>query len=87
MFGVGAATVLLLFIGIHNAWDNVTFIVLTIIPPPAQDPEETEGVPGDRVNAGTGDPPPAVSANHADQLSSQSHAWATGQPAPTRETL
>ena len=26
LFGIGAATVLLLFIGIHNAWDNVTYI-------------------------------------------------------------
>jgi hypothetical protein len=25
---VGAATVLLLFIGIHNAWDNVTYLVV-----------------------------------------------------------
>jgi hypothetical protein len=25
-FGIGAVTVLLLFIGIHNAWDNVTYI-------------------------------------------------------------
>ena len=28
LFGVGAATVLLLFIGIHNAWDTVTYIVV-----------------------------------------------------------
>jgi hypothetical protein len=28
LFGVGAAVVLLLFIGIHNAWDTVTFIAL-----------------------------------------------------------
>ena len=27
LFVTGAATVLLLFIGIHNAWDNVTFVV------------------------------------------------------------
>lgn len=26
LFGIGAASVLLLFIGIHNAWDTVTFI-------------------------------------------------------------
>jgi len=26
LFGVGAAMLLLLFIGIHNAWDNVTYI-------------------------------------------------------------
>ena len=28
MFVIGAATVLLLFIGIHNAWDTVTYIVV-----------------------------------------------------------
>ncbi len=27
LFVIGAATVLLLFIGIHNAWDNVTYLV------------------------------------------------------------
>jgi hypothetical protein len=28
LFVTGAATVLLLFIGIHNAWDTVTYVVL-----------------------------------------------------------
>ena len=28
LFVIGAATVLLLFIGIHNAWDTVTYVVL-----------------------------------------------------------
>jgi len=28
LFVIGAATVLLLFIGIHNAWDNVTYLTL-----------------------------------------------------------
>jgi hypothetical protein len=28
LFGVGAAALLLLFIGIHNAWDAVTYHVL-----------------------------------------------------------
>ena len=45
LFGVGAAMVLLLFIGIHNAWDNVTYIVLNVIPPAAEDPEESESAP------------------------------------------
>lgn len=27
LFAVGAAALLLLFVGIHNAWDNVTYIV------------------------------------------------------------
>jgi hypothetical protein len=30
LFVVGAAALLLLFIGIHNAWDNVTYIVLEL---------------------------------------------------------
>jgi nucleoside recognition membrane protein YjiH len=30
MFGVGAATLLLLFIGIHNAWDAVAYQVLVV---------------------------------------------------------
>ena len=29
LFVIGAATLLLVFIGIHNAWDTVTFIALT----------------------------------------------------------
>jgi hypothetical protein len=32
LFGVGAVTVLLLVIGIHNAWDNVTYIALEYLP-------------------------------------------------------
>ncbi|HEV8579919.1 MAG TPA: hypothetical protein VGX68_12655 [Thermoanaerobaculia bacterium] len=28
LFGIGAVTLLLLFIGIHNAWDSVTYIAL-----------------------------------------------------------
>jgi hypothetical protein len=33
LFGIAAATVLLLFIGIHNAWDNVTYIALELSQP------------------------------------------------------
>jgi len=33
LFVTGAATVLLLFIGIHNAWDNVTYIVIELSQP------------------------------------------------------
>jgi hypothetical protein len=29
MFGIAAATLGLLFIGLHNAWDSVTYIVST----------------------------------------------------------
>jgi hypothetical protein len=33
LFVIAAATVLLLFIGIHNAWDNVTYIALELSRP------------------------------------------------------
>src|SRR5579863_2236533 len=33
LFVIGGATVLLLFIGIHNAWDNVTYIVVELSEP------------------------------------------------------
>ncbi|HEX6553024.1 MAG TPA: hypothetical protein VF026_09705 [Ktedonobacteraceae bacterium] len=33
LFVIGAATVLLLFIGIHNAWDNVTYVALELTQP------------------------------------------------------
>lgn len=32
MFTIGAAVLLLLFIGIHNAWDTVTYIVVERLP-------------------------------------------------------
>lgn len=32
LFIIGAVTVLLVFIGIHNAWDNVTYIVTEYLP-------------------------------------------------------
>ncbi len=34
LFAVAAATVLLLFIGIHNAWDNVVYIATELSRPP-----------------------------------------------------
>ena len=33
LFVIAAAAVLLLFIGIHNAWDNVTYIAIELIQP------------------------------------------------------
>ena len=33
LFGIGAVTVLLLAIGIHNAWDIVTYIAAEPMPP------------------------------------------------------
>ena len=35
LFVIGAATLLLLFIGIHNSWDTVTYVALTYSPPTA----------------------------------------------------
>ena len=49
LFVIGAATVLLLFIGIHNAWDNVTYIVVDRFQPQVEDPDE-----GSRVNVPSG---------------------------------
>jgi hypothetical protein len=36
LFVIAAATLLLLFIGIHNAWDNVTYIALELSRPQNQ---------------------------------------------------
>jgi len=36
LYLIAAATVLLLFIGIHNAWDNVTYIALELAQPQNQ---------------------------------------------------
>jgi hypothetical protein len=40
LFAVGASAVLLLFVGIHNAWDAVTYIALVRTPKPER-PEDT----------------------------------------------
>ena len=37
LFGVAAATLLLLFVGIHNAWDSVTYITSGLAPDPPKD--------------------------------------------------
>jgi len=41
LFEVGAASMLLLFIGIHNAWDTVTWVALTNAQRRIQQPETT----------------------------------------------
>jgi hypothetical protein len=47
LFGVGGAALLLLFVGIHNAWDNVSYHVLVHMAPariePRQDGNESQG--------------------------------------------
>jgi hypothetical protein len=35
LFAIAAAALVLLFIGIHNAWDTVTYIALQWLPGPA----------------------------------------------------
>lgn len=40
LFGVGISSLLLLFIGIHNAWDTVTYNIFTEIPGVKKQPNE-----------------------------------------------
>lgn len=40
LFGIGAVTLLLLFSGIHNAWDSVTFLAIERIRPPRNEGED-----------------------------------------------
>lgn len=41
LFGVGAAALLLLFVGIHNAWDTTTYNIFEVAPK-AGKPEQTD---------------------------------------------
>ncbi len=43
LFYVGAATLLLVFIGIHNAWDTVTFIIVERAKQPSAPPPPPSG--------------------------------------------
>jgi hypothetical protein len=43
LFLVGMAALLLLFIGIHNAWDTVTYITLDLVQTP-KDPEDIQEI-------------------------------------------
>jgi len=52
LFAIGAAGLLLLFIGLHNAWDTVTYITIEL---PA-------GTAGHEPGAGDSVPPPAPAA-------------------------
>jgi len=45
LFSIGASALLLLFIGIHNAWDTVTYIAIGIKQPPAE--SSTSSAQGD----------------------------------------
>lgn len=74
LFLAAAATMLMLYIGIHNAWDNVTFIVLNQILEPAEHPQEDRrtGHPG-------GGYTPASPADEDEHLPAA--ATRTGSPA------
>jgi hypothetical protein len=41
LFLVGAMTLLLLFIGIHNAWDTVTYVAAGHLDEVAEEPEQS----------------------------------------------
>ena len=47
LFAIGAATLLLVYIGIHNSWDTVTFITLTqVLPAKQREREAKKALPG-----------------------------------------
>jgi hypothetical protein len=60
LFMIGAATLLLVFIGIHNAWDTVTYITFMGSAPSAQDRDV--GPPGTGPSATAPEPPGAPAA-------------------------
>ena len=43
LFGVAASTILLLFSGIHNAWDSVTYVVIEYSPKPNEGQDDRTG--------------------------------------------
>jgi hypothetical protein len=47
LFAIAAASLVLVFIGIHNAWDAVTYITVTRILPPANSQPAEPGLPTD----------------------------------------
>jgi hypothetical protein len=42
LFGIASASILLLFIGIHNAWDSVTFVATSKVEVGTQETDETD---------------------------------------------
>ena len=46
LFVIAAMTLVLLFVGIHNAWDTVTYIVITA---PADNDQKTQPKPSEEV--------------------------------------
>lgn len=51
LFGVGVSTLLLLFVGIHNAWDTVTYNIFTAIPGVEKQPNESAQEPEDSASS------------------------------------
>jgi hypothetical protein len=63
LFMVGAATVLLLFIGIHNAWDNVTYLIVHELQGPNEDQDEEHS--GDVAGGGQAPSHPLVNSTES----------------------
>jgi xanthosine utilization system XapX-like protein len=57
MLGIGAASLLLVFIGIHNAWDTVTY-VMTVVRAPRAGQAAGTGSPPDMSSGPPTAPPP-----------------------------
>ncbi len=65
LFGVAAAMMLLLFIGIHNAWDNVTYIIVDRLLSPDANPDEDRpaNVPSEEHARALPDALPAITTH------------------------
>jgi len=60
LFGTGGATLMLLFIGIHNAWDTVMYITITGLPEPETRPAKAPGKAPVAEAPASGEPPHSV---------------------------
>lgn len=58
LFVIGAASLLLLFIGIHNSWDTVTYVAIVRPALPADDGSERESGPDSSRATGPAPEPP-----------------------------
>src|SRR5258705_1160858 len=53
VFGIGTATLALLLIRIHNAWDTITYVILDRVPRDASKKELRKGSPMDIKKSGS----------------------------------